>query len=144
MLISGVFLTIVFFVVHTFWEIEYFRPAEASNLQDKTMMIFTERCLRFVASLPVITLYYLYGIKMSDLASSKIWSNTVVSIAQCSFGIYLLQEIVIKLFYYFSPLPSIILGSNLPLVTFVLAFVISYAISYTMSQSKTTKWLLGT
>lgn len=107
------------------------------------MIIFYERCLRFIASLPVVMLYYLYGKGLSEFVSSSFLSNTVVSIAKYSFGIYLLQEIVIRLFYYFSPLPTVLTDVGLPMVTFILTFAISYATIYVMSKSKATKWLLG-
>lgn len=140
---GGGILTVVLFILHTYWGIEYYRSGEASNSQDKIMMIFNERCLRFIASLPVVMLYYLYGKRISYLMSSKIVIDNIVRIAKYSFGIYLLQEITIRLFYYSSVFQSVLSGASLPLIVFFLSFTISYVASYAMSRTKATKWLLG-
>lgn len=79
---------------------------------------------------------------MSAKASPRL-TGFVTSIAKYAFGIYLLQEIIIRKIYYATPLPLHLSDARLPLAAFVLAFAASFILSVLLSKSKLTRWLLG-
>ncbi len=104
-------------------ELQHSIDLPSMSFWPKRAIICLLTSLRFVYSLAIVLAYFIIGIKLRD---TRIYS-AFRFIAECSFGIYLLQEFIIRFFYYHTtffhscePL--------LPLLGFMSGFLISLII----------------
>lgn len=109
----------------------------SDSLLEKAGVASIRNILRLILSIMVFAIYYIVSLKISKTIPEKFF-NMVYFISVNSFGIYLLQEIVIRLFYYKTDLP-VVFGSFTPWIVFVLASTISTAISYALVRNKITR-----
>lgn len=65
----------------------------------------------------------------------------VITIANYSFGIYIMQQFILKWLYYFTPLPSAIDYILVPWIGVVVAIAISWLITHLLYQIKIGKYL---
>ena len=127
----------LFILITNLLQKPYFDISIATSLLEKAGIATIHRVLRLGLSVMVFAIYYLVALKVSKLISEKMF-NIVYFISVHSFGIYLLQEIVIRLFYYKTAV-SVTFGVFTPWIVFVLAFVISTLVSYVLRRNIITR-----
>lgn len=79
--------------------------------------------IRIAYSIPIVALYFFVGYKLRDTR----YYNTFSFISECSFGVYILQEFLIRIFYYKIGHADFI-QPFFPLMGFGIGFVISLII----------------
>lgn len=62
----------------------------------KAVYISLFNLIRITYSIPIVALYFFVGYKLRDTR----YYNTFSFISECSFGVYILQEFLIRIFYY--------------------------------------------
>lgn len=93
-----------------------------------------KRALRFAGAMPVVVLYFLTGFRLRESRLMPVWRI----IAKHSFGIYLLQEIFLKMLYYKTTLPAL-LGAWLPWAGLIVAFFLSLLVSFLLQRNRLTR-----
>lgn len=138
-----IFFVIIYLLLFMFTtnllEKPYFDMALADSVLEKARIALTRNILRLILSVMIFAIYFIVSIKIAKIISAKLFDK-VYFISVYSFGIYLLQEIVIRLFYYKTDLPNVF-GAFTPWVVFVLAITISTAISYFLHRNKITRYI---
>ena len=110
---------------------------DVKSLNDKALIIFSHHIVRFIYSTFAVLVYFSLGYKFSYKLNG-IRYEIIKFVATYSFGIYLLQEIVLQVLYY-----KVDTWGNidllLPWINFVIAFIVSLLISYLLGMNKFTK-----
>lgn len=89
----------------------------------KTVYITAFNFIRLTYSIPIVAFYFFIGYNLRNTRNYKLYSF----IAECSFGVYILQEFLIR-FYYYRIEHTIYLQPYLPLIGFALGMFISLII----------------
>ena len=120
--------------------LENANPADAPTLIHKAVILTEMHAVRFLYSSIAVILYFIIGYSLSGRISTKLY-NATRFVAVNSFGIYLLQEIVLRILYYRSNLLAAIGGGQkiAPWIGFLVAFCVSLALSWLLSKNKYTK-----
>lgn len=87
--------------------------------------------LRIIYSVAIVFVYFILGYAIRNKVNYKI----VSFIAVCSFGIYLLQEFIIRFLYYKTP-TYVVAGVFTPWLGFLFGLVISLSIVYLSRKTK--------
>lgn len=113
------------------------------NLEDvtllwhKALILFCHHVIRFSYSILVVFLYFALGYKLSCKCVGRKYS-IIKFIATHSFGIYLSQEIILRVLYYkmnvFNELNMLC-----PWMNFIITFFFSLLISFLLSTNRFTK-----
>lgn len=69
-------------------------------------------------------------------------SAKYIKLGNLCMGVYIFQQFILEIFYYHSPMPSMLSNLQLPLVGFVIALVVSLVLTYTLRTTKLGKKLL--
>lgn len=107
----------------------------------KAILIHAGNILRFSYSILATLIYYYIGTHIQAKGSSLY--NIIHSIAIYSFGIYILQEIILRLIYYRTDIPLYCHSYMIPWLGFIIAFSCSYFLSYILNKNKITRLLFG-
>ena len=136
-----IFFVIIYLLLFMFTtnllENPYYDMSLADSALEKARIALTRNILRLILAVMVFAIYYIISLKIAKTIPEKL-SDKVYFISVNSFGIYLLQEIVIRLFYYKTDIPNV-LGEFTPWIVFMLTFTISTAISYVLGRNKITR-----
>ena len=119
-------------------ESEQLNPAEASSLLNKAFIIWISSTIRLIYSYLAVILYYSIFLKISVRIKDNAY-NKFKFVAIHSFGIYLLQEIFLRIIYYKTPLCQES-GFWYPWIGFAIAFVCSLLCSVILSKFRITKY----
>lgn len=104
----------------------------AMGLIEKRAMICLFTSLRLIYSTAIVLAYFIVGFRLMDGRAYRAFKF----IAACSFGIYLLQEFIIRYFYYYTDSVFHAYPSIMPWVGFVLGFALSMAVVAIVRLSK--------
>ena len=110
------------------------RPELASDLKVKVLILFVHHTLKMV-SYGLVTI-----IKLENRCNGKLYT-VCRSIAMNSMGIYVMQEIVLRLIYYRMGGVFLYTKELTPLVAFVGTFIVCYVSSVIIAGCKYTKFL---
>ena len=113
--------------------------SNATSIIQKAEISAVTKIFRLFISLCAVAIYYVIGIRLVHVVNKKIY-NKIYFISLNSMGIYLLQEIVIRIFYYKTNI-CLYLDYYSPWVVFMLSFALSLLLSYLMSKNKVTRCL---
>lgn len=89
----------LFFAVTLVLGMDGMRPELASDLKVKVLILFVHHTLKMVSYGLVTIIYVAVFIKLEDRCNGKLYT-VCRSIAMNSMGIYVMQEIVLRLIYY--------------------------------------------
>lgn len=113
-------------------------PIDASNQFEKRIIIMLHHCGRLLYSFLMVLIYLFVGIKFKNYSS-----KTIHKVAVNSFGIYLFQEIVLRILYYKTSF-CFTLGSILfPWIATIVCFILSYCLTNLFRKNKVTKLFIG-
>ena len=116
------------------------RPELASDLKVKVLILFVHHTLKLVSyGLGTIS-YVAVFIKLEDRCNGKLYT-VCRSIAMNSMGIYVMQEIVLRLIYYRMGGVLLYTKELTPLVAFVGTFIVCYVSNVIITERKYTKLL---
>lgn len=116
------------------------RPELASDLKVKVLILFVHHTLKMVSYGLVTIIYVAVFIKLEDRCNGKLYT-VCRSIAMNSMGIYVMQEIVLRLIYYRMGGVFLYTKELTPLVAFVGTFIVCYVSSVIIAGCKYTKFL---
>ena len=116
------------------------RPELASDLKVKVLILFVHHTLKMVSYGLVTIIYVAVFIKLEDRCNGKLYT-VCRSIAMNSMGIYVMQEIVLRLIYYRMGRVFLYTKELTPLVAFVGTFIVCYVSSVIIAGCKYTKFL---
>lgn len=103
----------------------------SNTIYIKALKISFCTTLRFIYSVPVVILYFFVGNKLASLSRYSIFST----IATYSFGIYLIQEFILRVLYYKLDISQWIYAPLIPVFGFIFAFLLSLGIAMIMHKS---------
>lgn len=106
----------------------------APAIISKALTIMSLTTIRFITSLPIIVIYIWVGIKLGESMIYKF----ALFIAKYSLGIYIFQEIIIRILYYKLHI-FILFPGTYALLIFIMTIIISLLITILLSQNKYTK-----
>ena len=129
-----------FFAVTLVLGMDGMRPELASDLKVKVLILFVHHTLKMVSYGLVTIIYVAVFIKLEDRCNGKLYT-VCRSIAMNSMGIYVMQEIVLRLIYYRMGGVFLYTKELTPLVAFVDTFIVCYVSSVIIAGCKYTKLL---
>ena len=128
----------ILFVVSTTMIARWLQIDDTTPIVKKAVLVHIRTILRLCYSILAVIIYYYIGYHLQVKRSIY---NIIHSIAIYSFGIYIFQEILLRLVYYYSDVPFRLPGYMVPWFGFLLAFVCSYCLSYLLNRCRVTKFL---
>lgn len=109
-------------------------------LLPKFGLIYTHNLFRFIYSIFAVFIFYYVG---THIRLSSTWRNIILSLSSLSFGIYILQEIILRILYYKLEIAKYIGDFMTPWIGFIITFILSCILSSALNKNKYTKTLLG-
>lgn len=103
-------------------------------------LIYTNNLFRFIYSLLAVLIFYYIG---THIQLSSTWRSLILSLSSLSFGIYILQEIILRILYYKLEITQYIGDFMTPWIGFIITFILSCILSSALNKNKYTKILLG-
>ena len=70
-------------------------------------------------------------------------SKRMITLGGLSFGVYLIQQFILKYAYYKTDIPYLLNPYLLPWVGFVFTLIVSVALSYILIKTKSGRYLIG-
>ncbi len=128
----------ILFVVSTMVIARWLQVDDTTPIVKKTVVIHIRTMLRLCYSILAVIIYYYIGYHLQVKRSA---CNIIHSIAIYSFGIYIFQEILLRLIYYRSDVLLRFPDYMVPWLGFLLVFVCSYCLSYLLNRCRVTKFL---
>ena len=127
---------------------------ELISIPEKLLRIFARPTFRvFYSTLGLIAFYIvvnkILAVHVSKMKSSKEYSGHfslplwLVWLNSISFGIYIYQQFILKILYYYTDLPKICGTYALPWVGFVITLMISIILSALSLKTKFGRFLIG-
>ena len=139
----------------TFWHLSFFMiccaiaiiaitgldsAAPDQPLIQKMLLISRSHLIHGLGAIVALPLYW----RLAIVISSK-WTNQhqiILSLAQCSFGIYILQEFGLRILYYNTPFCAYF-GDFSPILSVPIVFVASWLMTKIMVRYRATAFLIG-
>lgn len=114
-------------------------PYDGQPILQKMFQISSQNILKILGGACMIFLYWRTALWIQHIASRF---AIIHRIALCSFGIYILQEFLLRLFYYNTPICDVF-GDFTPLVLIPIVFLVSTITTMAMQRFKLAKFLIG-
>ena len=116
--------------------------AMENQLVMKAAIVSSSTLLRLIySSVGLAMLFVIIGHKEKDRTTSL--PQWIIKVGNLCFGVYLLQQFILKGLYEYTSLPAILGCYWLPWVGFVVALAGSLIISYLLVKTKVGKFLIG-
>lgn len=132
-------LYILLFVIGSYLIYFKLHPENASNIISKAMIIMVQHIVTFCYSLPMLFIYFIVGYSIK----SKNIHNFAQTMAPFAFGVYIFQEFILRILYYFTPFCAYMGDLMFPWVGFAVALIVSFALSYCCNRIRWIKPLIG-
>lgn len=126
------------FIMHTLWSDYIYHIGEISKYI-KALLLLCGHLLRLISAVFIVMIYYWLG---HELQKNKLIYNNAKIIAKYSMGIYLFQELILRIIYYKS---SVCADKNyfFLFVVYGMTFVISLGITIALSKNSFTKRIIS-
>lgn len=108
-------------------------------LLPKFGLIYTHNLLRFVYSILAVFIFYYIGIHLHPTLAAK---KILLSLSSLSFGIYILQEIILRILYYKLEISQYLSNWTTPWIGFLITFIVSTILSHLINKNKLLKYSL--
>ncbi len=113
---------------------------EKSELLSRSLLLILDNLLHIMYSIIGTLLFWLSCITISKKIMVNDW---LINVGGCCFGVYILQQFILKYLYYYTEVPQFIPSIILPWFGFVIALLISYLFSVLLRKNKVGKFLIG-
>lgn len=112
--------------------------APEQSLPLKMLLISRAHLIHCFGAIAVIPLYWKFATIISRWANNRF----ILSLARCSFGIYILQEFGLRLLYYNTPFCAYF-GNISPILSLLVVLITSWILTTIMMRYHITKFTIG-
>lgn len=134
------FIFCVVFVVFTYCQSKFLNVDSSVPIFRKFFLIYIRNIMRLISSSLVLLFFFYIGTHIK--LSSKL-RQVVMLLSTLSFGIYIFQEMILRVLYYKVNLFSNVNELFVPWIAFMVTIVLSTLISLLFSRNKFLKYLLS-